>query len=56
MKAFIRKEFLEKDCVSTGSFRCDACPDVFYDENGTRKCEKEIYEKCKRIGKKKRTL
>ena len=46
MKAFNRKEWLENDCVFTGSLNCDACPYVVYDENGSRKCEKEMYEQC----------
>lgn len=45
-KAFDRKKWIEEDCVFTGNLGCDACPYVVYDENGARKCEKEMYEEC----------
>lgn len=43
---FSRKQWLEEDCVYTGSLKCEACPYAVYDENGSIKCEKEMYEKC----------
>ena len=46
MATFNRKQWIEQDCVFTRSTRCDACPYVIIDENGSRKCEKEMYEKC----------
>ena len=42
-----RQEWIEKECVFTGSINCDYCPYVVYDENGSRKCEKEVYEECR---------
>lgn len=46
MVTFNREQWIKEDCVFTGSLRCDACPYVVYDENGSRKCEKEMYEQC----------
>lgn len=45
MKAFNRKEWVKNECVPTGSTLCDMCPYVVYDGE-TRKCDKEMYEKC----------
>ena len=42
-----RQKWLEEECVFTGSCNCDYCPYVVYDENGSRKCEKEVYEECR---------
>ena len=41
-----RQEWLEQECVFTRSLRCDACPYVVFDDNGSRKCEREMYENC----------
>lgn len=46
MTGFNRKEWLENDCVYTHNCGCDACPYVVYDDFGSRKCEKELYEEC----------
>lgn len=43
---FNREIWIEEDCVHTHSTNCDACPYVVYDRDGSRKCEKELYEKC----------
>lgn len=43
---FNRQEWINKECVFTGSLTCDACPYVVYDEFGSRKCDKEMYDKC----------
>lgn len=43
---FELNEWVKNDCVSTGSTICDVCPYVVYDEDGTRKCDKEMYELC----------
>lgn len=44
---FDREKWIKDDCVFTHSCSCDVCPYVIFDENGSRKCEKEIYEECK---------
>lgn len=45
LKPFNRKEWLEKECVPTGSTLCDMCPFCVYDGE-TRKCEKDMFDKC----------
>lgn len=52
METFNREDWIKNDCVYTGSERCDACPYVIYNEFGSRKCDKEMYETCSRRIKK----
>ena len=47
MEIFDRDKWIEEDCVPTGCTCCDACPYVVYDEYGTRKCDKEMFEQCR---------
>lgn len=49
-EVFSRQKWIEEDCVFTYSCNCDMCPYVIYDENGSRKCEKDMYDKCTNKG------
>lgn len=41
-----KKQWLEEECMFTYCTNCDMCPYVVFDDNGSRKCEKEMYERC----------
>lgn len=46
MERFDREKWIKEDCVYTGRIHCDFCPYVIYDKFGSRKCDKEQYERC----------
>ena len=44
---FDRQKWIDEDCMFTRDLTCDACPYVVYDKFGSRKCDKEMYDRCK---------
>lgn len=45
-KPFNRDYWLEHDCVPVHMNGCAMCPYVIYDDNGHKKCEREMFEEC----------
>ena len=46
MAIYDLERWIKENCESTSSPECGNCPYAYYDDEGSRKCERKMYYQC----------